>query len=96
MTYETRGEKRLCLNCAAKFFDLAKEPIKCPKCGATFEPVLLARSPPRRIGRAFAPDPFENQGPVAEAAVVGGKASDGEDEDDDDEAPAAAEDDGEV
>ena len=75
MTDATRGAKRLCLNCAAKFFDLAKDPIKCPKCGATFEPVQLPRSPPRRYGNAFAPQPFDNQGPVAEAAEEEVKAS---------------------
>ncbi|PPQ33953.1 TIGR02300 family protein [Rhodoblastus sphagnicola] len=85
MTDEPRGEKRLCLNCAAKFFDLAKEPIKCPKCGATFEPVLLARSPPRRIGRPFSPQPFEHQGAVVEAAEEGVKASDGEHNEDEGE-----------
>jgi uncharacterized protein (TIGR02300 family) len=90
MTDETRGEKRLCLNCAAKFFDLAKEPIKCPKCGATFEPVLLARSPPRGIGRPFSPQPFEHQGAVVEADEEGIKASNGEhDDEEEDEKPAA-------
>ena len=62
------GLKRQCLSCAAKFYDLAKNPILCPKCGTTFEPVLFARSPPRRVGRMFSatPGPFETQ---AEAAV---------------------------
>lgn len=26
------GNKRLCGNCAAKFYDLGKDPIVCPKC----------------------------------------------------------------
>ena len=26
------GTKRLCANCGAKFFDLSKDPIVCPKC----------------------------------------------------------------
>jgi uncharacterized protein (TIGR02300 family) len=26
------GTKRLCANCGAKFYDLSKEPIVCPKC----------------------------------------------------------------
>jgi uncharacterized protein (TIGR02300 family) len=26
------GTKRLCANCAAKFYDLNKDPIVCPKC----------------------------------------------------------------
>ena len=27
------GTKRLCGSCAAKFYDLSKDPITCPKCG---------------------------------------------------------------
>jgi len=30
------GTKRLCGSCAAKFYDLSKDPIICPKCGTTF------------------------------------------------------------
>jgi uncharacterized protein (TIGR02300 family) len=30
------GTKRLCPSCAARFYDLSKEPIECPKCGTTF------------------------------------------------------------
>ena len=31
------GEKRRCLSCESKFYDLNKEPPVCPKCGAVFE-----------------------------------------------------------
>ncbi len=31
------GAKRQCQNCGAKFFDLNKEPIVCPKCGKIFQ-----------------------------------------------------------
>jgi uncharacterized protein (TIGR02300 family) len=30
------GTKRLCGSCGAKFYDLSKDPIICPKCGTTF------------------------------------------------------------
>lgn len=30
------GAKRQCQNCGAKFFDLNKDPIVCPKCGTAF------------------------------------------------------------
>ena len=39
------GTKRMCLSCGAKFYDLLKEPIICPKCETEFEP---AASKPRR------------------------------------------------
>jgi uncharacterized protein (TIGR02300 family) len=32
------GEKQLCPNCGAKFYDLHKRPAHCPKCGNTFDP----------------------------------------------------------
>ena len=30
------GTKRLCGSCGAKFYDLSKDPILCPKCGTAF------------------------------------------------------------
>ena len=40
------GHKRQCQSCSAKFFDLNKDPILCPKCGAVFQ-VMVARAAPR-------------------------------------------------
>jgi uncharacterized protein (TIGR02300 family) len=34
------GTKRLCASCGAKFYDLSKNPITCPKCGTVFEVVV--------------------------------------------------------
>ena len=31
------GTKRVCLDCGAKYYDLNRDPITCPKCGAIFE-----------------------------------------------------------
>ena len=31
------GAKRQCQACGAKFFDLNKDPIVCPKCGTVFQ-----------------------------------------------------------
>src|ERR1700755_1632068 len=38
------GTKRLCASCGAKFYDLAKNPIVCPKCETVFQPVVNTRS----------------------------------------------------
>ena len=35
------GTKRQCQSCGAKFYDLNKDPILCPKCGAAFVAVAL-------------------------------------------------------
>lgn len=32
------GEKQVCPNCAAKFYDLRKRPAICPKCTTAFDP----------------------------------------------------------
>jgi uncharacterized protein (TIGR02300 family) len=36
------GTKRLCTNCSAKFYDLNKEPIVCPKCHTVMEAAMVA------------------------------------------------------
>ena len=41
------GSKHQCQNCGAKFFDLNKDPIVCPKCGTVFlfQGAARARTP---------------------------------------------------
>lgn len=42
------GSKRQCQSCSAKFFDLNRDPILCPKCGATFVAIVApSRAAPR-------------------------------------------------
>jgi uncharacterized protein (TIGR02300 family) len=48
------GAKRQCQACGAKFFDLNKDPIVCPKCGTVFQGV------PMRV-RAAAKDDDEEE-----------------------------------
>ena len=50
------GTKRLCASCGAKFYDLDKDPIHCPKCGAVYE-VVVATRPTRPEPAAPAPAP---------------------------------------
>ncbi|HEY1782979.1 MAG TPA: TIGR02300 family protein [Roseiarcus sp.] len=40
------GNKHQCQNCGAKFFDLNKDPIVCPKCGTVFQGAAAARARP--------------------------------------------------
>lgn len=37
------GTKRLCPGCGAKYYDLNRDPITCPKCGTIFEAVMTSR-----------------------------------------------------
>ena len=64
------GTKRLCANCSAKFYDLNKDPILCPKCGTVYEvavvtrptrpeSVVAAARPPAPVEEAPAPEPQE-------------------------------------
>ncbi|PVB61423.1 TIGR02300 family protein [Labrenzia sp. 011] len=38
------GTKRLCPSCGAKYYDLNRDPITCPKCGTIFEVVMTSRA----------------------------------------------------
>ena len=45
------GLKRTCQSCGARFYDLSKNPIECPKCGSEYDPEVLLKS---RRGKAAA------------------------------------------
>jgi uncharacterized protein (TIGR02300 family) len=51
------GTKRTCPNCAARFYDLLKNPIQCPKCGTSF--VAAAILPSKGEYTPAAPKPRE-------------------------------------
>lgn len=46
MNNSIKGEKHHCSNCGAKFFDLNKKPIICPKCNTEVLDKLNIRSKP--------------------------------------------------
>ena len=51
------GVKRICGSCGAKFYDLGKTPIICPKCGTQYEEIT-------------SPKPSAPVAPVKEAPEV--------------------------
>ncbi len=57
------GAKRQCQACAAKFFDLNRDPIICPKCGTVFQ------GAPMRAERASAKDEESEDEPANAAGV---------------------------
>ena len=97
MTYEAIalrlpgvGSKRICVSCAARFYDLAKTPPVCPKCGTEQPPEAARVMPIRRAparGRMMKPpvpvarDSDDDAAPVLD--------TDEEEGDSDDEAEAA-------
>ncbi len=86
------GTKRLCGNCSAKFYDLNKDPIVCPKCHTVLELAAVstrARPEPARAAAAAAAAEEEVVAPEtaeaefvsleeADAEAQGKKAADGE------------------
>ena len=47
------GVKRQCLSCGARFYDLNKNPIVCPKCATVFQAAAPTRvAPPAAAARA--------------------------------------------
>ena len=85
------GTKRLCAECGAKYYDLNRDPILCPKCGATFELVVAtAKAKPEKAEEVAekedAADEDETDGPVLvsleDADDDDGDTVDGDDDDD--------------
>ena len=69
------GAKHTCQHCGAKYYDLQRSPVVCPKCGTEFNPDALLRS---RRSKPVAP---ERQAVAAEVtaqaagAVISGPRS---------------------
>ena len=72
------GTKRQCANCGAKFYDLSKTPIVCPKC----ETVFVAAAPTARarpeVVRPVAAEPEVVAPETAEAEFVSLEEADAE------------------
>ena len=71
------GVKRSCLSCAAKFYDLGKDPIVCPSCGADFDPEAAMKLKRGRVAPANDDKPKKDD--------EGKKSEDGDDLDVDDD-----------
>ncbi len=57
------GTKRICQNCGAKFYDMTREPIVCPRCHTEFDPEAFLKT--RRARTAVV---AEKEVPVADVA----------------------------
>jgi uncharacterized protein (TIGR02300 family) len=64
------GTKRLCAGCGAKFYDLNKDPIVCPKCGTVYEVAVVAPRgrPDSAAARAAAAQAAEPEVPEPQEA----------------------------
>ena len=79
------GTKRQCSSCGARFYDLMKPEIACPKCGTVHDPDAATKS---RRTRAVAEKPVERQAVVAPvpAPAEAAEAADGEEAEEEEEA----------
>ena len=50
------GNKRICPSCGARYYDLLREPVICPKCSTPFDPEAFLRA-----RRARPPAPVEKE-----------------------------------
>jgi uncharacterized protein (TIGR02300 family) len=73
------GTKRLCASCGAKFFDLSKTPITCPKCGTIFEIVPVTSRP--RPDQARAARKPKEEAPEEKAELISLEEADAEEQD---------------
>ena len=75
------GAKRICNSCGTRFYDLMRDPIVCPNCGAEFDPEALLRTRRSRsvvserepvaavVAETPEPDVAEEEAAVVEAEV---------------------------
>jgi uncharacterized protein (TIGR02300 family) len=83
------GDKQICPNCSAKFYDLRRRPAVCPKCTTSFDPVEESVRAKRGRGRVAAHDPaLEDDDDDTDAKA---KKKSGNDDDDEEEVEETAE-----
>ena len=91
------GTKRVCESCGAKFYDLNKQPVTCPKCSHSFDPMAaFVKSDPVREIEPTVEDDDEDDEVESETDEISLDDVDegiGDDDDDDadDETKALAE-----
>ena len=84
------GNKRVCVSCNARFYDLAKVPATCPKCG-TEQPLDQPRLR-RPVGNLSAEDRRPKKAPVVDPEDTDNEAEPAEDEAETDEVAEDADD----
>ena len=95
------GNKRICSNCDARYYDMRKTPPTCPKCGTVFEAISAKAkrkpSPPEEKAVAKARKPAKPVDDLElESKVLGVADDDDEDEEMIEDASELGEDDEDV
>jgi len=79
-----RGTKRQCQSCATKFYDLNRDPILCPSCGAEFK-LVVADAPEIKEEKVVAEVATDEVETDAAAVVAGAEVISLDDAEDDEE-----------
>jgi uncharacterized protein (TIGR02300 family) len=76
------GDKQLCPNCGAKFYDLRRRPAVCPKCTTSFDPAEEGVRAKRGRARVAAHDPAydDDEDPKDKKKIKSEEDDDDEDE----------------
>ncbi len=85
------GEKRRCLSCESKFYDLKKDPVICPSCDAVFELVALEKPIPEVKAKVEKTDKSDDVVVKADPDTISledAEEDDGDTVDDDNEIPS--------
>lgn len=89
------GTKRTCTSCGARFYDLGKMPVECPKCEAKFIPEVLLPSKetaaePKPAEPVMEEKKKKEEDDVEVVSLEEVDEPDGDDSDEDDEMAAIA------
>ncbi|MGB1160871.1 MAG: TIGR02300 family protein [Alphaproteobacteria bacterium] len=87
---EEYGTKRICQNCAARYYDLKNEPPVCPSCGTEYDPEAVMRSRRGRVAAAAVASAKDEVSPDVELEDAAKPASDDDEDDEDEEVTAVA------
>lgn len=88
MPKEEWGVKRVCPNCAQRFYDLQADPMTCPECGSSFTVESLLSDRPKALGKSKSENDAEELIDSSEDVLAGDAAIEADDDlldDDDDE-----------
>jgi uncharacterized protein (TIGR02300 family) len=77
------GVKRICTSCGVRFYDLLRNPVVCPSCGAEVDITVLAK--PKRIKAGAAQKVAAKPVPIDDDDLIEDEDDLVEDEDEDEE-----------
>jgi uncharacterized protein (TIGR02300 family) len=76
------GTKRICPSCGARYYDLMRDPIVCPKCSTPFDPEAFLKSrrsrPAAPVEKELEPVSAEEIDPEAETEEAEATEEEGE------------------